>query len=161
MSDLDIRTAAYDSPDARRLIEQVQQEYVVRYGGRDKARIDAAEFAPPRGLFAVAYEGDEPVAIGGWRRNESDAYGALPGERPAEIKRMYVAESARGRGLARAVLAYLEDTAREAGVDWLVLETGRKQPEALALYRSSGYVDVPHFGTYAHAPLAVHLGKRL
>ena len=157
----DIRSVAYDHPDAQRLIEQVQQEYVVRYGGRDGARIEAEEFTPPRGLFAVAYQSGKPVAIGGWRRHEPHAYGGLPGERPAEIKRMYVAESARGRGLARAVLAHLEHTARQAGVDWLVLETGRKQPEALALYRSAGYVDIPHFGTYADAPLAVHLGKRL
>ena len=161
MSDLDIRSLAYDSPDAQRLVEQVQQEYVVRYGGRDGAHVDPSQFAPPRGLFAVAYEGDEPVAIGGWRRHEPDAYGGLPGQRPAEIKRMYVAAGARGRGLSRALLAYLEDTAREAGVDWLVLETGERQPEAIALYRSCGYVDIPHFGTYADAPLAVHLGKRL
>jgi len=139
----------------------VQQEYVVRYGGRDRARVDPTEFAPPHGLFAVAYGGSEPVAIGGWRRHEPDAYGGLPGARPAEIKRMYVSDGARGRGVARAVLAYLEDTARAAGVDWLVLETGQRQPEALALYRSSGYVDVPHFGTYADAPMAVHLGKHL
>jgi len=157
----DIRAAPYDSADAQRLVEEVQQEYVTRYGGRDRARVDPAEFAPPHGLFAVAYDGDEPVGIGGWRRHELGAYGGLPGERPAEIKRMYVSDGARGRGVARAVLAYLEDTAREAGVDWLVLETGQRQPEALALYRSSGYVDVPHFGTYACAPMAVHLGKQL
>ena len=156
-----IRPVGYDHADAQALIEQVQQEYVVRYGGRDGTRVDPTEFAPPRGLFAVAYEGDEPVAIGGWRRHEPGTYGGLPGERPAEIKRMYVAAAARGRGYARAVLAYLEETARAAGVDWLVLETGHAQPEALALYRSSGYVDVPHFGTYACAPMAVHLGKRL
>jgi len=156
-----IRQVPYDSADAQQLIEQVQQEYVTRYGGRDSARVDPKEFAPPRGLFAVAYDGDQPVAIGGWRRHRPDAYGGLPGRHPAEIKRMYVAAPARGRGLARAVLAYLEDTARAAGVDWLVLETGHRQPEAIALYRSSGYIDIPHFGTYANAPLAVHLGKRL
>ena len=69
MTGLDIRAASYESPDAQALIEQVQQEYVVRYGGRDGTRVDPTEFTPPRGLFAVAYEGDKPVAIGGWRRH--------------------------------------------------------------------------------------------
>lgn len=156
-----LEEVGYDHPDAQTLIEQVQQEYVTRYGGRDGARTDVAEFEPPKGLFVVAYENGRPVAGGGWRRHDPHSYGGLPGERPAEIKRMYVTEPARGRGLARAVLRRLESTARQAGVDWLVLETGQRQPEAIALYRSSGYVDVPHFGTYAHAPAAVHLGKRL
>lgn len=158
---MQIRPARYDSADAQALIELVQQEYVERYGGRDRARVDPEEFMPPRGLFAVAYDSAEPVAIGGWRRHATDAYGGLPGHCPAEIKRMYVAAHARGRGLARAVLGYLEQTARAAGIDWLVLETGQRQPEALTLYRSSGYVDVPPFGTYADARLAVHLGKQL
>ena len=100
-----IRPVGYDHADAQALIEQVQQEYVVRYGGRDGTRVDPTEFAPPRGLFAVAYEGDEPVAIGGWRRHEPGTYGGLTCERPAEIKRMYDAAAARGRGYARAVLA--------------------------------------------------------
>lgn len=156
-----IRPVRYDSADAQQLIERVQQEYVVRYGGRDSARILVDDFTPPRGLFVVAYDGEEPVAIGGWRRHSPDDYGGLPGRSPAEIKRMYVEQTARGRGCARALLAYLEQTARDAGVDWLVLETGHRQPEALALYRSSGYIDVPHFGTYADARLAVHLGKEL
>lgn len=161
MSSLDIRPARYDSTDAQLLVELVQQEYVVRYGGRDGAVVDPEHFTPPHGLFVVAYDGDDPVAIGGWRRHEPTAYGGLPGQTPAEIKRMYVAAPVRGRGVGRAVLAYLEDTARAAGADWLVLETGQRQPEALALYRSSGYVEVPHFGTYADARLAVHLGKPL
>ncbi len=156
-----IKQLHYDHPDAQLLMEQVQGEYVTRYGGRDGARMATEEFDPPHGVFVVAYDGDKPVAVGGWRRHDPDAYGGLPGRHPAEIKRMYVAASERGRGLARDVLAYLEDNAREAGVDWLVLETGQRQPEAVALYRSSGYVDVPHFGTYADAPMAVHLGKQL
>ncbi len=152
----------YHHPDAQRLVEQVQHEYVRIYGGRDEAPVDPAQFEPPAGLFVVAYDdGGEPAAVGGWRRHEPGGYGGLPGAAPAEIKRMYVAPSSRGRGVARAVLAHLESAARSAGVDWLVLETGQRQPAALGLYRSSGYVDVSHFGTYAKAPEAVHLGKRL
>lgn len=158
---MQIRPTRYDSADAQALIEQVQQEYIVRYGGRDRSPVDPGQFHPPRGLLAIGREGPEPVAIGGWRRHNSTDSGGLPGRRPAEIKRMYVNAAVRGRGLARELLGYLEQSARDAGVDWLVLETGQRQPEALALYRSSGYIDVPHFGFYADAPMAVHLGKAL
>ena len=74
---------------------------------------------------------------------------------------MYVSADVRGRGHARRLLAHLETTARAAGVDWLLLETGSRQPEAIALYRSCGYGDVPAFGYYATAELSVHLGKQL
>ena len=67
---------------------------------------------------------------------------------------MYVVPSAQRRGFARAMLARLEDSAREAGADVVVLETGSRQPEAIALYESAGYVDVPGFGFYKDAPLS-------
>jgi GNAT superfamily N-acetyltransferase len=76
-----------------------------------------------------------------------------------EIKRMFVREPARGRGLARLLLAHLESTAFEAGIRRFVLETGLEQPDAVALYRSSGYVDVPPFGHYADYDDSVHLGR--
>ncbi len=146
---IEVRT--YDHPDAVALIADVQQEYVVRYGEVDLTPVDPAEFAPPRGLFLVAYVDDEPAACGGWRAHGTDV----------ELKRMYVRPSFRGRGLARAVLAELERTAAEAGHTRLILETGQRQPEAIALYTSAGYTPVPAFGYYADAPEAVHLGKTL
>jgi ribosomal protein S18 acetylase RimI-like enzyme len=65
---------------------------------------------------------------------------------------MYVAPAGRGRGLARRVLAELEASARAAGVARTILETGTKQPEAIALYTSSGYTRIPGFGVYANEP---------
>lgn len=145
----------YDHPDAAAMIAEVQQEYVVRYGGPDDSPVDPAEFAPPLGLFMVGYadlgDGEVVVATGGWRSHGAEA----------EIKRMYVTPKARGRGYARRVLAQLEATARDAGHERLILETGLKQPEAIALYRSAGYTAVPPFGHYADTPLSVHLGKAL
>jgi len=117
-------------------------------------------FAPPRGHFVVGYVGGQPVTMGGWRLR-TDAGTTLPGERPAEIKRMFVREHARGRGLGRRLLAALERAAEAAGVDWLVLETGERQPEAIALYRSAGYHDIGPFGMYADEADSVYLGKRL
>lgn len=156
-----VHDVGYDHPDAQRLIEEVQGEYVRRYGGPDVSPIDVTEFQAPRGRFAIGYLGSEPVAMGGWRRHDDadpQTSWAVPA---AEVKRMYVTDAARGRGYARAVLAYLEDTARAAGVRWVLLETGRVQPEALALYESSGYRRVPPFGYYAEGKLAIHLGKDL
>jgi GNAT superfamily N-acetyltransferase len=143
----------YDHPDSLALIEEIQQEYVVRYGGPDDTPVDPAQFAPPEGLFLVAYLDDgEAVACGGWRVHGTDA---------VELKRMYVSPRARGRGLARAVLAELERRALAAGYRGVVLESGQRQPEALALYASTGYTPVPKFGYYADAPESVHLGKIL
>jgi GNAT superfamily N-acetyltransferase len=146
---IEVRT--YDHPDAVALIADVQQEYVVRYGEVDRTPVDPAEFAPPLGLFLVAYVDGVPAACGGWRAHDADV----------ELKRMYVRDAFRGRGLARAVLAELERTAAAAGHIRLILETGSKQPEAIALYTSAGYTPVPRFGYYADAPEAVHLGKEL
>jgi GNAT superfamily N-acetyltransferase len=158
---LRIEVVRYDAPDAAALIEEVQQEYVVRYGNRDGAPIDPAEFEPPKGLFLVGYldEADghsggvvgAPVVCGGWRSHGDDA----------EVKRMYVRGTARGAGRARAILAELERTARAAGHRRTILETGKMQPEAVALYRSSGYTDITPFGHYAGRPLSIHLGKDL
>ncbi|TNC20309.1 GNAT family N-acetyltransferase [Amycolatopsis alkalitolerans] len=152
---MDLRVTPFDHPDAVKLIDGVQREYVTRYGGPDETPVDPAEFALPQGIFLVGYLDGVPVACGGWRAHETPR----PGD--AEIKRMYVVESARGKGFARAVLAELERTAREAGHRRAVLETGMKQPEALALYESSGYVGIRGFGHYRHETLSRYYGKEL
>jgi GNAT superfamily N-acetyltransferase len=147
-----------DHPDALLLIGEVQAEYVARYGGPDESPIDPAMFDAPQGAFFVGYVGDVPVAMGGWKRRETAALGST---RTAEVKRMYVAPAGRRQGFARAVLAHLEATALAAGADVMVLETGTAQPEAIALYESSGYVPVEKFGHYAWSPKSRCYGKRL
>lgn len=149
---LDIRAVAYDHPDAALLIAEVQAEYVRRYGSPDEGPADAGEFRGPAGVFAVGYEAGTPVVTGGWR---------LLGDGRAEVKRMYVRDAARGLGHARRMLGWLEESAAAAGAASMVLETGRPQPEAIALYRSAGYADVAPFGYYADSPLSVYLGKSL
>ena len=157
---VDIRPVAYDDPEVQRLVDEVQAHYVARYGGPDTSPLDAAQFSEPSGTFWLVQHAGEPAGMGGWRLLGT---GVVPDRHglAAEIKRMYVSPRARGLGLARALLRHLERSARAAGVDWLVLETGMVQPEALALYRSCGYADTPAFGHYACAPLSVHLGRRL
>ena len=149
---IEVTPVRLDEPDALTLIELVQGEYVLRYGGRDEAPIDVAEFLPPEGLFLVARLDGAAAGCGGWRNL---------GDGRAEIKRMFTAAEHRNRGVARAVLAELEHTAAAAGIKELVLETGTVQPEAIALYESSGYQPVDGFGYYAGRPLSRSFGKRV
>ncbi|MCH0562233.1 MULTISPECIES: GNAT family N-acetyltransferase [unclassified Streptomyces] len=145
---MNIRRVAFDHPDAVKLNDQVQAEYHVRYGdGGDATFLDPSDFAPPNGVYLIAYdESDRPVATGGWRSQDVNDKGNEDGD--AELKRMYVVDDMRGRGIARRILAALEDDARTAGRIRMVLETGTKQPEAIALYLSSGYAPCTKFGYY-------------
>ncbi|TXC95373.1 GNAT family N-acetyltransferase [Streptomyces sp. ISID311] len=145
---MEIRPSRYDHPDAVALDALVQQEYARRYGDDGDITPLAPEmFAPPHGAYLIAYDGTRPLATGGWRLQEDTAEGYEVGD--AEIKRMFVLPEARGRGLARRILAALEADARAAGRSRMVLETGTKQPEALELYASSGYVPAEKkFGLY-------------
>lgn len=142
-----------------KLIADLQQVYVARYGDGDVTPVDPAEFAPPLGHFAVGYVDDIPVACGGWRAHEQAQDSLRPGD--AEIKRMYVVDAMRGRGLARVVLAALETAARDRGRERMVLETGLRQPEAIKLYQSSGYVRIDNFGVYRHHPESLCFAKDL
>jgi GNAT superfamily N-acetyltransferase len=145
-----LRPLPYDHPVAHYLVEQVQAEYVQRYGGRDAAAVEPDEFLPPRGVFLVAEVDGVPAGCGAWRA-------LSPGV--AEIKRVYVEPGFRRRGLAQQVVAGLEDGAARAGHRSVVLNTGQEQPEALALYGQLGYEPVTGYGIYACAPGAVFLGK--
>ncbi|MGQ5651450.1 GNAT family N-acetyltransferase [Streptomyces lannensis] len=158
---MNIRRVPFDHPDAVKLNDQVQAEYHVRYGdGGDATHLDPAMFLPPSGLYLIAYdEQGRPVATGGWRTQNKSDEGYLDGD--AELKRMYVMEELRGRGLARRILAALEEDARSAGRTRMVLETGSKQPEAVALYSSSGYEPCARFGYYRFHELSMCFAKPL
>ncbi|MFI9806338.1 GNAT family N-acetyltransferase [Streptomyces sp. NPDC052301] len=158
---MNIRRVRFDHPDAVKLNDEVQAEYSLRYGDEGDATVLAAEdFLPPRGVYLIAYdELDRPVATGGWRSQDHNDEGNEDGD--AELKRMYVVTEARGRGLARRMLAALEEDARMAGRVRMVLETGTKQPEAIALYTSSGYEPCTKFGYYRHYEDSRCYAKRL
>lgn len=137
----------YDHPDAVKLNDLVQAEYAERYGEGDITPLAATHFDPPGGLYLLAYDDQgRPVATGGWRAQEENDEGYAAGD--AEVKRMFVVREARGQGLARRILAKLENSARAAGRIRMVLETGTMQPEAIALYLSSGYTEIPKLGLY-------------
>jgi DNA-binding MarR family transcriptional regulator/GNAT superfamily N-acetyltransferase len=141
-------------PDARYCIRSYFAELDLRSkSGFDPAQGISAEpheLRPPAGLFLVAYLRSEPVGCGGVKHH-SDA--------PSEIKRMWVTEKARGLGIGRRLLAELEACAVRSGAEAARLETNRALTEAIALYRSSGYIEVPPFN---EEPFAHHwFEKRL
>jgi GNAT superfamily N-acetyltransferase len=156
---LEIRRLPITHPDAARLVEEVQGEYVARYGGPDDTPLPATAFDPPRGAFFVGYVDRVAVATGAWRLR--DDVTALGTSRTAEIKRMYVSPVARRTGVARGMLAHLEATAHDAGALVAILETGLAQPEAIALYTSSGYEPIAKFGYYAQESLSRCFARRL
>ena len=127
------------------LVRAQWRELLARYGvpDADPDGLTADHLAPPDGVFLVAWDGDGAVACGGIRRFDATT---------GEIKRMYTAPDARRRGISRAILRELEQRARAIGYTRLVLETGTKQPEAIALYESEGYARVENYGYYRDAP---------
>ena len=151
--------AGYDDPDTQALVAQVQEEYVLLYGEPDDSPLADGGFDPPRGAFFVGRADGAPVAMGGWRRRPDVK--ALGRTETAELKRMYVVPTAHRRGFARVMLTHLEETARAAGADLMVLETGTMQPEGIALYEAAGYELIELFGHYSWSPLARCYGKRL
>jgi GNAT superfamily N-acetyltransferase len=160
--EVELTPLPYGHPDVVALTLEVQAHYRELYGGPgDVSPMEAADFEAPTGHFVVGYLEGVPAAMGGWRRLGERP--GLPSPHTAEIKRMYVAPAARGRGLSRVILAELESSARAGGLDWLVLETGEPQTSAVRLYLSSGYgkVDGTAYGHYLTEPDVVHLGKPL
>ena len=152
--DFEIRREELGSPAAAALIAALNAELSATYPeeGATHFRLDPDEVGEGHGAFLVAYDGGRPVGCGALRRLDTDT---------AEIKRMYVAPEARGRGLGRLLLGALEGEARRLQVARIVLETGVRQREALGLYESAGYARIPSFGEYVDSPLSVCFGKPL
>jgi GNAT superfamily N-acetyltransferase len=130
--------AAWDDPVVRQLVTAQRAELVARYGGDQEPGIKPSAADVAVVLVATDDEGT-PLGCGALRALTPDS---------AEVKRMYVVPAARGRGVATAVLAGLEDLARAHGWTTLRLELGPAQPEAVALYTRAGYRRTGAFGHY-------------
>lgn len=153
MSAFTVRPEPFTSALARELAAEANAVNAERYGAPDRTLIEDDEFdAAHGGRFLIGYlidpgGADRPVACGGFRRAEPP----MPAD-TAEIKRMYVRASARRSGLGRAMLAALEAAAAEAGYATVVLDTGDRQPEAIALYESAGFARIPSYSIYRESP---------
>jgi putative acetyltransferase len=138
-----IREVEASSADAMLLIRALDADLHARYPGAVIQSIDPGTFATTGGIFLVAYADNRPVACGALRPTAGGNW---------EVKRMFVLPEERRLGHARAVLAALEDRARQMDASLLMLETGDAQAEAVHLYESAGYRAVPCFGAYAGSP---------
>lgn len=149
---VDIRAVSILSDDAQALISLLDQELQVEYAPEHVHPVDFDSFHPDGGVFVVGYDEGKPIACGGLRPlNETEV----------ELKRMFVIEAQRGRGVSRAVLRFLEDQARRLGFETLVLETGDAQDAAIGLYSTAGFDRVESFGEYAAGVRSVCFAKRL
>lgn len=150
---IQFRAGRVDSGDGGRLAAAMRAEIAAIYEGLvlDGPHMPAAgpaELNPPAGAFLVGYQGAAPVCCGGIKRLD---------ERACELKRMYVVPEARGRGVARALLAALEERARELGYTVARLDTGPRQPGARHLYESAGYREIENFNGN---PVASFFGEK-
>ncbi len=161
---LEIAPESLTSPVAAALIAVLDAELSARYPepGATHFRLDPADVAPGTGIFVVARSAGRPVGCGALRSlREPDLLREL-GPRVGELKRMFVAPDLRGQGIGRKLLARLEAEARSLGLERIVLETGTRQAEALALYRRAGFTDIPAYGEYsASFTTSVCLAKAL
>jgi putative acetyltransferase len=129
---LDIYLAEKDGAD---------HSFYARYNKVDKIK-----------YVAVAFINDKPVGCGAIKEFSSDTM---------EIKRMYTTPESRGKGVATKLLAELEKWTAELSCEKCVLETGKKQPEALGLYRKNGYKLIPNYGQYVGLENSLCFEKKL
>lgn len=132
------------SAPARTALGHYFDEITARFGFEIGTALEdaAVAFVAPRGAFLLAGPDDDPIACGGVQFLD---------EERGEIKRMWVAPSARGQGLARALLARLEQQIAASGRALSMLDTHESLTSAVRLYESSGYVRVPDYNGNADA----------
>ncbi|WP_457442541.1 GNAT family N-acetyltransferase [Roseateles sp. P5_E4] len=154
-SELPARLAPLDPghPDAQRLIALSEAYMGALYPSESNHFEPADGLRPPQGSFYGLWRGEQLVGCGGVKHFDADGYG--------EIKRLFVLDSERGRGVARQLMAQLEAELTERGLRIARLETGIHQPEALALYRRLGYSERGPFGGYTPDPLSSFFEKVL
>ena len=143
------------SADAGRLIAALNIELKATFPepGANHFSLSVDQVEPGSGAFLVAYVGDVAVGCGAVRRLDRAT---------AELKRMFVDPSVRGRGIGRALVEALENEARLLGVSRVVLETGTRLAAAIKLYETMGYARIPLFGEYLASPnTSLCFGKSL
>ncbi|WP_119304829.1 GNAT family N-acetyltransferase [Dongia deserti] len=145
---------ARESPrqdDVITLIRQSDALMQSLYPAESNHLVDIDSLAQPHVHLLVAREDGRALGCGAF---------VLGTDGQAEMKRVFVAPVARGKGIARAILEALERAAAQQGVTLMQLETGIRQPEAIALYRKFGYVERGPFGSYQPDPLSLFMEKQ-
>jgi GNAT superfamily N-acetyltransferase len=150
---LDFRPCAVDEEPAATLVQAMSDDIAAIYDGLDLSgaqmpKAGPAELSPPHGACIVGYEDGVPICCGAIKRLPDGA---------CEIKRMFVVEDARGRGVARALLEQLEARARALGYEIARLDTGPKQARAQRMYERAGYEPIENFNAN---PVASFFGEK-
>jgi len=140
-----------DNPDFIKLVALLDHDLAIRDGAEHAFYAQFNKITHIRHAV-VAYEKDEAIGCGAFKEYETTA---------VEIKRMFVQPQYRGKGNAGLVLMELEKWAKELGYTSCVLETGKKQPEAIRLYQKSGYTIIPNYGQYAGIENSVCMQKKI
>ncbi len=138
-------------PDFRNLVVLLDQDLRMR-DGDEHAFYATYNKIDNLGEVVVAYRDERAVGCGAFKKYSDQV---------AEIKRMYVLPEYRGRGIASEVLSDLEKWAADSGFSEVILETGKKQPEAIRLYQKSGYRVIPNYGQYEGVENSVCMSKGL
>ena len=149
---LTIEPAPVDAEESRPLIAELWAEIDQLYGNEVPTAPDLSGMRQTGAVFVLAREDGQAIGCAALRPLSRDV---------AEVKRMYVQPHARRAGVARAIMNALDQLAREAGFSEIWLETGLRQPAAIALYESLGYTRIAGFGDYKDEPTSVCYGKRL
>lgn len=139
-----------DQPEIAALLEAGEAYMASRYPAESNHMLDIASLQRPEVKFLVARVDGRALGCGAV---------VSSGEGWAEIKRMFVAPAARGMKIGRQLLEQIETIASQSDERLLRLETGARQPEALALYRSAGFVEIGPFGSYRPDPLSLFMEK--
>jgi putative acetyltransferase len=145
-----------DAPGVTDLLELSDEFHSALYPPEGTFLLDLSELLAPNVTVVVARDGDRALGMGALVEAGPDS-----GRGYAEIKRMYLREEARGRGIADGILQFLEAVARDHSVQRLQLETGPLQPAAIAFYERNGFTPIPNFGQYESSEHSVCFAKRL
>jgi putative acetyltransferase len=149
-------------PEVRALVAELDAYMQGLYPAESNHLVDVEALARPEVKFFVGRVDGEGLGCAGIMLRAGDDKGGGAREAYAEVKRIYVSPRARGLGLGGMLMQRLEDAARAEGMGLLRLETGPRQPEALALFAAHGFARSGHFGDYpADDPLSIFMEKRL
>jgi putative acetyltransferase len=140
-----------ENPDFRSLVTLLNAELAQR-DGADHSFYDQFNKIDALRQVVVVYKNGVPVGCGAIKRYADGT---------AEVKRMFVPLPYRRQGIAAMALAELEGWAAESGYTGCILETGKKQPEAIKLYHKLGYRNIPNYGPYAGVDNSVCMKKKL
>jgi putative acetyltransferase len=154
-----IRSERPDQPDVLVLLGALDAYLGSLYAPEDNHILSVEQLLADDVTFLVAWCAGAAVGCGAVRRMAGES--ATGGLAYGEIKRMYVSPAQRGQRIAEQLLAALEASLREQGIGSALLETGRDQAEALALYRRCGYEERTPFGGYPDNGLSVFMTKSL